>query len=751
MTMRYRHVISKTARRTTRRYPFLRHASITTIVLILVWIYAVYSGERSTYESHIRACHWDKWEEWPREARPHHSVFVADPQLVDPHTYPGRPWPLSSLTEKYTDLYMSRNFRLINQQLDPDSVVFLGDLFDGGREWATSKARYLKASQRDTLVKLAILGEGEKEGQRESLTNVDFVQGENGRWAKWGGRQWNADFDRFGRIFFDAAQLYPGSEVDLLPAYDVPVDPISMENGAKNVTWTQYGVTSRKYRRVMTSLPGNHDLGFGSGVQLPVRDRFRSHFGATNNVYVLGNHTFVSVDSPSYSAFDEYVPGGEVSAERRNQYYKTWKPTSDFLDDLERKAPKVVAETMNEYFPGSHPIKGFRHEAINANESQPEPRDVSDVPKDKPILPVVLLTHVPLFRNPDTDCGRLREKGKAIAVARGYQYQNVLTPTLSNAIVKKVSTAGDIMHVFSGDDHDYCDVTHRFNVGRWNEEEQKDKVEMRTMREVTVKSFSWAMGVRRPGFLLVSLWNPVDEMGNTVGTPLPTIETQLCLLPDQLSIFINYAILLGWTLLILVIRAGLKAARNRQSIDEEDSEDDMVGSRLTLPRYQSRFIGKQDSKTNGYANGHSSANGDAKGRQRASSTSMSTSNGNNNNTLGVQRSFNARTRSVSPAAAVTASNNYNPNTNEYGLPNLQEHSGPLIERAGYYPPVKWQDPNESDEESHLGDDEQDSQAKWKKRRRPRSKARIALDEFIASVAFVAIPSGLFYGFLIRNG
>lgn len=742
MTMRTRHVISKTARRITRRYPFLRHASITTTILILIWIYAVYSGERSTYESHIKACHWEKWEEWPQDAQPHRSVFVADPQLVDPHTYPGRPWPLSSLTETYTDMYMSRNFRIINQQLDSDSIIFLGDLFDGGREWATSKARSLKASQREALVQYAILREGEKEGQRESTTNVDFVQGENGRWAKWGEAQWNTDYERFGRIFFAPEQLYPGTEVEMVPAYDVPANAVSMENGAPNVTWTEYGASSRKYRQVMTSLPGNHDLGFGAGVQLPVRDRFRSHFGATNSVYVLGNHTFVGVDAPSYSAFDEYVPGGEVSGERRSQYNKIWQPTNDFLDNLDNSAPKAVAETLNTFYPGSHPAKGFKHEAIDAKDLVPETRDVA---QNKPHLPVVLLTHVPLFRNPDTDCGNLREKGKSIAINRGYQYQNVLTPTLSTKIAKKVSAAGDIMHVFSGDDHDYCDVTHRFNVGRWNEDDKKEKIEMRTMREVTVKSFSWAMGVRKPGFLLVSMWNPVDEMGNTIGTPLPTIQTQLCLLPDQLSIFINYGMLLGCTLLILVVRAVFKAIRYSPASEDDESEDES-SSYPALPRYQARFSAKQSSRANGYSSPNKGANGEAKGRQRASSTSMSTSSGNNNN-LGVQRSYNARTRSVSPAAAM-AGTGY---ANGYGLPDLQEKSGPLIDKAGYYPPMRWQDPDESDEESHLGEDSHDSQAKSKKRKRPPSRARRALNEFVASVTFVAVPSGLFYGFLIRNG
>ncbi|KAF2217398.1 hypothetical protein CERZMDRAFT_30825, partial [Cercospora zeae-maydis SCOH1-5] len=387
--MRLRHVAQPSLRRITRRYPWTQHMSLLTSAITLLWLYFIHAEERGTPHAHITTCDWRNWESWHRDAQPHRSVFVADPQLVDPHTYPGRPWPLSSLTEFYTDLYMQRNFKLINQELDPDSIVFLGDLLDGGREWSTERARSLNTDQRQ------------------------YKQ-----------QQWDAEYDRFARIFLTEEQLYPG--------------------------------VNRSFRILKASLPGNHDLGFGSGVQVTVRDRFESHFGEANTIYVLGNHTFVSLDTPSLSAYDEF----------------------------------------------------------------------------------------------------------AIPLSAGYQYQNVLTPSLTSIIGKKVSAAGDMVHIFSGDDHDYCDVDHRFNVGRYNDDTKKEHVVMRTVREVTVKSFSWAMGVRKPAFLLVSLWNPVDEQGRHVGECMggvdgvcKTVQTELCLLPDQLSVFISYAQLLGLTIIVLFVRS----------------------------------------------------------------------------------------------------------------------------------------------------------------------------------------------------
>ncbi|EME79805.1 uncharacterized protein MYCFIDRAFT_96630, partial [Pseudocercospora fijiensis CIRAD86] len=452
--------------------------------LTLIWLYVIWKGERGVFKDHISDCHWDKWEEWPHDAAPHHLVFVADPQLVDPHTYPGRPWPLSSLTESYTDMYMSRNFRLINEKLDPDSIVFLGDLFDGGREWATERARNLNSTERH----------------------------------QWKMRQWNSEYDRF----------------------------------TPNVTTQHYAVGGTKARTVKMNVPGNHDLGIGAKVQVTVRDRFETRFGEANSVYVIGNHTFVSLDTPSLAAYDEFVQGGSVTEERRQQYRDIWKPADEFLDTLEVTGPKAVRNTLNHFYPGTYPSRGHYHTVH-------DPKDkVDDRPKEKvekPRLPIILLSHIPFFRNPDVDCGKWRERGKAIPLSAGYQYQNTLTPALSNMIAKKVSRIGDIEHIFSGDDHDYCDISHRFNIGRWSENSQKESVVMRAVREITVKSFSWAMGVRKPGFLLLSLWNPVDEKGKTIGTPLPTIKSQLCLLPDQLSIFINYARLLAFTIIVLLVRA----------------------------------------------------------------------------------------------------------------------------------------------------------------------------------------------------
>ncbi|KAH9815696.1 Cell division control protein [Teratosphaeria destructans] len=750
-------------RRATRRIPLLRRLSLTTAVLTLTWIYVLYWGERSTFKSHIDSCDWKRWEKWPKEAAPHRIVFISDPQLVDPHTYPGRPWPLSSLTETYTDRYMARSFRLINHELDPDSIVFLGDLFDGGREWAPSHARPLRPSQRKTLNEIIegkTLGKRSRESYEKAKMRPhdraikkedhfldergndlkEFVYKEDGRWAKWDQQQWDAEYERFGRIFFERDQLYPQQNREILPAFEVAQDAVAMDNGAHNITTTEYAVTGGKVRRILSGLPGNHDIGLGMGVQLAVRDRFHMRFDGTNRVDVLGNHTFISIDSPSLSAFSQFIPeGGETPADRLPGLKHIWEPTMTFLENVREPANKAVADELRALYPDTFDHTRHAHAVVDpqvaAIASTDKKAKVPDVQ-----LPVILLTHVPLYRDPDTDCGGNREGGKAITIRAGYQYQNVITRSLSGSLMGHVFSAGEVMHVFSGDDHDHCDVTHRYNIGLPGPDGNTRKAAIKSVPETTVKSFSWAMGVRRPGFQLLSLWNPVDERGKTVGTPLPTIQTQICLLPDQLDVFIDYALLLGATLAVLIVRAVVLSLRHERPGDDGT----LTPPRFILPRYRPS---KAKNTANGYAT-PTRTNSGKKGRQRASSTSTSNSHSSPQNAnLSVQRSYTARTRAISPSP------------NSSAAPNGSENDGrPLIDKAGHYPSVRWTDPDDEseDEEKSVGipaEDEKggpDSQSK-SRRSGKQTKVRTALGELGSSLLIVGLPSVIFYVWLIRNG
>lgn len=390
---------------------------------------------------------------------------------------------------KYTDQYMRRAYSRIQTKLYPDTVLFLGDLFDGGREWST---RTTKSPEK--------------------------------QYQQYGDSYWVNEYRRFGSIFFEH--------------------------------WGDGGMKPRPGqpgRKFISSLPGNHDLGFAKGVQIGVRDRFHAYFGDGNRIDVLGNHTFVSIDSVSLSALG--VPSSQ-------ELEQLWRPTVDFLSGAKEQKKKLIQRSLRVQ-QGLKPYPGFAHREIPAHELAKAtlPHATTQVTD----FPTILLTHVPLYRAPGTPCGPLREhwppsppppgqttplehdERNAISVSGGYQYQNVMNKEISADIASKI---GDIRYAFSGDDHDYCALVHRGYPSAGG-----------GIRETTVKSISWAMGVRHPGVVLASLWNPVDATGNPLsGDMSKTVQTHLCLLPDQLGIFTRYAALFALTLLLLAGRAVLVAS-----------------------------------------------------------------------------------------------------------------------------------------------------------------------------------------------
>ena len=419
-------------------------------------------------------------------------VLIADPQLVDPHTYPGRPWPLSRLTIRYTDLYLRKSFQQIQLTLDPDSVFFLGDLFDGGREWSPP------GSEHDRSV--------------------------DKRWRKYRQKYWFREYRRFENIFVN--------------------------------TWLEgTGRPRQGERKMVTGLPGNHDLGLGNGIRLPVRKRFNVFFGDGNRVDMVGNHTFVSVDTVSLSAKDQLDPATGVP-KSNNASNDIWEPSDHFLHQAGATKARAISRHLR-VLNGKPEYEKLEHDAIELDDSRAHRIAAEhDIDTD---IPAVLLTHVPLYRATGTPCGPLREhyppskpgtinggapekdEANAISIRHGEQYQNVLTPAVSNDLIDLV---GDVTHVFSGDDHDYCEVVHREYTSKGG-----------GIKEITVKSLSWAMGVRKPGFLLVSLWNPIDATGKALEAQKTTVQSHLCLLPDQLQIFILYGWLLALTSAVLIIRS----------------------------------------------------------------------------------------------------------------------------------------------------------------------------------------------------
>lgn len=221
------------------------------------------------------------------------------------------------------------------------------------------------------------------------------------------------------------------------------------------------------------SLAGNHDIGFGNTLNVDAYKRFEEYFGSPNSIHHVANHTFVLLDTISM-----------MNSEKEAIYQRPY----DFI---------------NKYLSSSdHDVKS----------------------------PHILLTHVPLYRDPSTGCGAKRESKKTLPYVKGYQYQTMVSPEVTTTILNSFNPIA----VFSGDDHDACYVQHNYTI----EDVKGTSINM-TSDEYTVKSTSMAMGIANPGLQLLTLHGD-------------SYDTKICNLPNPFFPFIMYFLLALFSSLILI-------------------------------------------------------------------------------------------------------------------------------------------------------------------------------------------------------
>lgn len=181
----------------------------------------------------------------------------------------------------------------------------------------------------------------------------------------------------------------------------------------------------------------------------------------------------------------------------------------------------------------------------------------------------VLLSHVPFFRDVEKQpCGPLRENPKFHTLA-GYQYQLALSPEILNELLDKIRPS----LIFSGDDHDYCDVLHEGSL---------------TSREITVKSISMAMGIRYPAVQLLSYSKEGKFKYNT----------HMCYLPTPYVDVFAYVVMSVVSAIILLLwNIKQRSSRYNYSIlptwDSEDSTAILM-EQGPMSKKVSNFLKEQD-------------------------------------------------------------------------------------------------------------------------------------------------------------
>ncbi|RDB25240.1 Cell division control protein 1 [Hypsizygus marmoreus] len=242
-------------------------------------------------------------------------------------------------------------------------------------------------------------------------------------------------------------------------------------------------------------IPGNHDIGLRTSTSFSphARARYTSHFGPLNSRISIANHTLVFLNAPGLV---------EEDSERLNhaKSYKDWTPSQGGSVEFVKS---LVAERGTD--------------------------------------PIILMSHIPLARD-NFDCGPLREKG-TIRPGVGSGYQNTLGNEATAFLLEELRPS----IIFSGDDHDYCEQLHPSVIPGI----------VSPTREVSVKSLSMAMGIRRPGFQLLSLARQEQSDGG-LGSRATHADVP-CFLPDQMKIYLSiYVPLLIFSLLAVVILNGLR-------------------------------------------------------------------------------------------------------------------------------------------------------------------------------------------------
>lgn len=332
--------------------------------------------------------------------------MLTDPQIVDSHTYPGRPKALQKITEYISDLYLRRNWVNVNKVLDSDANVFMGDLFDGGREWTD--------------------------------------------------REWRQEFKRFSRIFNKPA-----------------------------------------YKKTLMGLPGNHDIGFGNTVVYHALQRFGMYFGEPSSTHIIGNHTFVFLDTISL-----------MNTENKTIY----APPEEFM------------------------------------------QTVADAPEFE-TYPRVLLTHVPLYRDAELSCGPNRESKRPIPFTYGYQYQTLISPEISDWVLKYMRPSV----VFSGDDHDACFVEHSYNVETTGGGELTMKAQEYTVKSPSLAMGVSRPAIQLLSLLndpttrttqAVNSKSAQTQLGYGQGE---TYQTKICFLPSPFYAIILYTIFALFSLSVILI------------------------------------------------------------------------------------------------------------------------------------------------------------------------------------------------------
>ncbi|KAJ7072198.1 hypothetical protein C8F01DRAFT_1243274 [Mycena amicta] len=159
--------------------------------------------------------------------------------------------------------------------------------------------------------------------------------------------------------------------------------------------------------------------------------------------------------------------------------------------------------------------------------------------------PTILLSHIPMARPDSASCGPLREKG-SIRRGVGHGYQNTLGKHTTAFLLRTLRPSA----IFSGDNRDYCEYNHAVDI-------EAEEIPP-TIREISIKSFSMSVHIKRPGFQMLSLVDPLPSGTSIADAP--------CLLPDTANIYSALYTPFALLTLILILVSNVYRSRRLRNV-----------------------------------------------------------------------------------------------------------------------------------------------------------------------------------------
>lgn len=193
---------------------------------------------------------------------------------------------------------MRRSFRRLHSQLQPDAVLFLGDLMDGARDtmdsdlFAKNKERFMETvfdTRNTAWNELPVVMDMDGSENEEEVHDEDWLCGDRRA-------EGVTNLKSFGKEQKDQENDTNGTDGDInVTGQFKQVTKVPLDSSERQAFRTA-GKSLRLY------VAGNHDYGFGDTLIRKAMVRYKQEFGSVNYEVHVGNHTLVVLDTLALSS-----------------------------------------------------------------------------------------------------------------------------------------------------------------------------------------------------------------------------------------------------------------------------------------------------------------------------------------------------------------------------------------------------------------------------------------------------------------